>query len=67
METTLTRHNADCARVFNRRDPKCPRCQELAQGAAPRKGWGQRSRFNPAPRPHVCSANCGIVCTAGEW
>jgi hypothetical protein len=68
---TITRHNPDCRRAFSRRDENCPRCQELAQGAAPRRGWGQ-SRFNGARerhpvRAHVCRPECGVVCTFGEW
>lgn len=63
---TLTKHNANCNRAFGRRDAECPRCQELANGAAPRKGWGQ-SRFQTPSRPHTCSAKCGPVCTVGEW
>ena len=67
METTTsTKHNADCNRAFGRRDANCPRCQELANGAAPRRGWGQ-SRFNARKIAHVCSTNCGPVCTVGDW
>lgn len=32
-----TRHSNDCAMVFGRKDPSCPRCQELLAGAAPVK------------------------------
>lgn len=46
METNLatktagTKHAWNCSRVFARRDPKCPRCLELAAGAPARAGWG---------------------------
>lgn len=43
MNTTTynsgTKHLAGCQRVFARYDPSCPRCAELAKGAAPRAGW----------------------------
>lgn len=67
METTSTKHATDCRRAFGRRDPNCPRCQELANGAAPRRGWGQSRLTRTPSRVHTCSANCGPVCTFGEW
>jgi len=64
---TITKHNADCRRAFSRRDENCPRCQELANGAAPRRGWGQSRLAVGRKVQHVCSANCGPVCTVGDW
>lgn len=34
-----TKHAEGCRRVFSRYDADCPRCLELAEGAAPRQGW----------------------------
>ncbi len=34
-----TKHNDRCKRIFARYDMECPRCRELAGGAAPRDGW----------------------------
>lgn len=73
MMTTHTAHAADCRRVFGRLDPGCDRCVELADGAAPRRGWGQTRREQDALRirdirAHDCSrSHCGTVCTYGEW
>lgn len=39
-----TKHAASCRRVWRRYDLDCPRCRELARGAAPRPGWGQHKR-----------------------
>ena len=70
---TATKHSPDCSRVFNRLDATCPRCQELAAGASPRKGWNSRSSLESAARlnairAHDCKAsNCGPVCTYGDW
>lgn len=33
---TATKHSPTCRMAFGRKDPDCPRCQELLQGAAPR-------------------------------
>lgn len=57
---TATRHADDCARVFKRIDPRCPRCVELASGAAPRAGWSDNKRRAEAMR---CAA--GIDMTHG--
>ena len=59
--------------VFGRKVAGCPRCLELANGAAPIKGWGQRQREAEAEqmeaiRKHDCKAShCGPVCTFGDW
>ncbi len=37
-----TLHKADCKRVFKHYDITCPRCQELAGGAEPRKAWFEK-------------------------
>jgi hypothetical protein len=67
-----TKHKADCSMVFGRKDPTCPRCQELLAGSAPRPRFGGRcltmaakpSRFEP----HDCrERGCGPVCTFGDW
>ncbi len=51
----------------------CPRCGELAGGAAARSGWqdAQRARdkqFRSDLEAHSCQrAGCGPVCTAFQW
>jgi hypothetical protein len=73
----MTKHNSNCRMVFGRKDPTCPRCQELLRGAPPRQGWQgayykrkkreeeQRSR---AIREHDCKkSKCMPVCTAFDW
>ena len=79
MSTTETKvkHKLDCARVFNRYDANCPRCQELMQGATPREGWGDRKRQQEAIQGRAISAHfkserhlngeCGVICTFGDW
>lgn len=68
-----TSHSPDCRRVFARLDPICPRCRELAAGAAPRAGWNNAAkRFNEQFRrdlaAHDCKkSGCGPVCTAFDW
>ena len=66
--------------AFGRRTPGCPRCDELAAGAAPVR-WRNTRRDDDAQRcrdiaAHVASARhtnpahplwCGPVCTFGEW
>lgn len=50
MKTQKTKHSENCSRVFKNYDMTCPRCLELANGAAPRPGWGDRKftgRYNP--------------------
>lgn len=37
METL--KHKDDCIMSFGRKDPTCPRCQELIAGAPARAGW----------------------------
>jgi len=80
---TGTRHKDDCKRVFARKDPTCPRCQELLKGAAPRPGYGysmnlatgkyespaqQGSRRSQEIRNHDCKkSGCGPICTAFDW
>ena len=66
-------HKSDCTRVFKRYDMSCPRCQELAKGQPAREGWGSfRTRQELIRlqdiREHNCKlANCGPVCTFGDW
>ena len=68
-----TAHAPDCRMAFGRKDPSCPRCQELLAGAAPRRGWGSLAREHEAERvraiqAHNCKARgCGPVCTFGDW
>ncbi len=71
--TMSVQHKSDCNRVFKRYDLSCPRCKELAQGAAPKPGYSDfRKRQEKvqldAIRNHDCrKSNCGPVCTFGEW
>lgn len=66
--------------VFGKRTPGCPRCDELAAGAAP-VVWSKSAPELPswARRPHVCrGSGCSAdplrrqggstgVCTFGDW
>ena len=69
----MTRHATDCRRAFRNYDPTCPRCDELRNGAAPRKGWGRNrlqdeAATSRAIREHDCRrSGCGVVCTAFQW
>ena len=75
---TATRHASDCTRVFNRLDPKCPRCAELRNGAPARAGWSDNKRRCEAVQRASIAAHfapdgpharglCGPVCTFGDW
>jgi hypothetical protein len=72
-----TKHKYDCQMAFGRKDPSCPRCQELISGMKPRDGW-QKSYFESkarneaiqlaAIRAHDCKkAGCLPVCTFGDY
>ena len=70
----MTKHSHDCKMAFGRKDPNCPRCQELLKGAAPRKGWNISNRRDEEARRicdiknHDCEkSHCGPVCTYGDW
>ena len=73
----MTKHKADCRRVFSNYDMTCPRCIELAAGATPREGWQkdyygrkkqEEERRIRAIREHDCKkSGCGPVCTAFDW
>lgn len=69
-------HNNKCKMAFGKPtkdDGICPRCDELRNGAKPRKGWGwQKKEFErrslESIRNHNCiQSHCGSVCTFGEW
>lgn len=68
------RHKPDCKMVFGRKDPNCPRCQELLNGAAPiqwRGTWRkeQERRQIEAIRAHdfAACAQANGVCTHFEY
>ena len=62
--------------VFGRREVGCPRCEELAAGAAPVR-WAKSRKEQDARavadvHAHFNgerhrSGGCGPVCTFGEW
>jgi len=73
----MTKHKPDCKMVFGKKDPSCPRCQELLNGAPPRDGW-QKSYYRTkalndaiwkkALAEHDCKkAGCMPICTFGDW
>jgi hypothetical protein len=71
---TKTQHKPDCQMAFGRKDPSCPRCQELLAGSPPRQApWfkraaQQRETTLRSIRMHNCRlAGCGPVCTFGDW
>ncbi len=73
----MTKHKSDCNMAFGRKDPTCPRCQELLAGSPARSGWQKdyysrkkrdEAMFTKALKEHNCqTANCGPVCTFGDW
>lgn len=67
----ITKHSNDCKMAFGRKDPNCPRCQELISGAKSRS-WGNSRQIEQLRileiRNHDCKrSGCGPVCTFGEW
>ncbi len=66
--TTTTRHTCG-GPAFGRRTAGCPRCDELAAGAAPVR-WATSRRADTLAdlRKHDCRASrCASVCTFGDW
>ena len=61
--------------VFGKRTAGCPRCDELANGAAPAAhgyfGTARHAMHQMNKRidamPHICTESCGEVCTWGQW
>ena len=71
IKSTTTKHTHPL--VFGRRVVDCPRCVELANGAAPivwsstRKAELEAEQIR-AIRDHNCQvSHCGPVCTFGQW
>jgi len=74
-KSTTTKHTCG-GPSFGRLTPGCPRCDELADGAAPVK-WANSRRDDDARRSAEIAAHftsqrhlsgsCGVVCTFGEW
>jgi hypothetical protein len=70
------KHSVDCKMAFGRKDPSCPRCKELINGAAPIQ-WAPSFKQRDAQACREVSAHfashkhmsggCGPVCTFGEW
>jgi hypothetical protein len=75
MTTPNAKHSNACTMSFGKARPEtgCTRCIELANGAAPRKGWSTKRRDedmarSAAIRNHNCAvSHCGPVCTAFDW
>lgn len=72
-DATMTKHTHE-TNNFGRKVAGCPRCEELANGSAPREGWqkgyfARKAAFSRQVEPrHSCAASgCGPVCTFGEW
>lgn len=71
-----TKHNETCTMAFGRPSVHglCPRCNELRNGAAARKGWGWSKKLNEARTlasitKHdfaACAAKNGC-CTCFDW
>lgn len=42
-----TKHNSTCTMAFGKpsKHSDCPRCEELKQGAEPRKGWNVAQQY----------------------
>lgn len=62
-----TKHSPTCCMAFGRKDPSCPRCQELMGGASARSRFGdpnyksvaERDREEIAYRQsHYCHCGC---------
>jgi|GEM_PF-1888117 len=67
------KHSPDCRMAFGKKDPTCPRCQELLNGASPRGSYHSHRAQQEADRlrwlrEHNCkTSGCGPVCTYGDW
>lgn len=79
MCQSKTRHGTNCKMAFGRKDPNCPRCQELLAGAPARTRFGESPEYAAMKkrnaenerrwnREHDCvKSKCGPVCTWGQW
>lgn len=72
QNTQTTTHMAGCKMAFGRKDPNCPRCRELLNGAPPRQWAPSRAQLDAQRcreiRNHNCTVSrCGPVCTYGDW
>lgn len=67
-----TEHSKTCKMAFGRKDPNCPRCIELLNGAKP-IAWNPSRRAAIEAqqikmiKSHKCTPACGPVCTAFQW
>lgn len=73
-------HSYDCKMAFGRKDPRCPRCIEMLNGAKPREGWqaryyqtklfseNQEQRFYELHKKtcKICTGQIKGVCTYGD-
>ncbi len=64
-DPTRTRHSDTCERVWNRYDTTCPRCRELAAGAAPHNPLPKAASRRPRRPAHLRKrANRGPAASA---
>lgn len=71
------KHSSECQMTFGRKDPECPRCVEMLNGAPPRDGW-QKGHYERKKkeeeaqlreiREHDCKkSRCMPICTFGDY
>lgn len=78
-QTASTKHNDSCTMAFGKASTHndCPRCNELKNGAAPRKGWADTKRdevtrqlsaycFSVAIYHARCTAETNPSCACGK-
>lgn len=70
-----TAHKLTCRMMWGRKDPSCPRCIELLNGAAARDGWQKDyfirkekrdQQWTKELKTHDCKT-CSPVCTRFDW
>lgn len=72
MATQTKKHSDNCKMAWGRKDPQCPRCQDLLNGARPIV-WNSSKKdrdlaFSRSLKSHNCTvSNCGPICTFGDW
>lgn len=66
-KSTTTKHTCG-GPAFGRLTAGCPRCDQLANGAAPVQ-WAKRDdSLSRAIMKHCCiQSKCSFVCTFGDW
>lgn len=65
-------HSQECKMIFGKKDPECPRCLEMINGAPARGSWHKEHFEKQAQeirwlKQHQDNCTCKPLCTYGQW